>query len=366
MPDTYLEKAELHESALWQALKAARTPSVFTLELTARCNMNCRHCYLNLPANDRQARARELTLAEIDDIAGQAVDLGALWCLLTGGEPLLREDFFDIYLALKRKGLLISVFTNATLITDEHVRLWREYPPRDLEVTVYGVTPETFERITQRSGSHSAFMRGLDKLRDAGVPVRLKTMVLRSNFHEFPAIADFCDARTKDYFRFDPFLNLRIDGDLERNELIRSERLSPEELVEFEHSIPKRLAAWEKMCEVMRDNPFSLDPHRLFHCGVGKGAFSVGCDGMYRLCLTLVAPETIYDLRRGSLRDAWERFTPAVRAMTAASSECGTCSRLMLCHWCPAKAYLETGSLEAPAPYFCSIAHAREQSLQFR
>ena len=67
------------------------------------------------------AREKELTLAEIDRIAGQAVDLGALWCLLTGGEPLLRPDFADIYLLLKKKGLLVSVFTNACLVTEAHV-----------------------------------------------------------------------------------------------------------------------------------------------------------------------------------------------------------------------------------------------------
>ena len=64
-----------------------RVPLDFTLELTARCNNNCAHCYINLPAGDRQAIRNELTLAEISDIADQAVALGTLWCLITGGEP---------------------------------------------------------------------------------------------------------------------------------------------------------------------------------------------------------------------------------------------------------------------------------------
>ena len=139
---------EIQEFGLWEKMGDRRRPLSFDLELTARCNNDCRHCYINLPAGDRAARAAELTTAEILDIAGQAADLGALWCLVTGGEPLLRDDFTEIYLGLKRLGLLISVFTNACLVTPAHVELFRQYPPRDIEVSVYGATRE---HCTRRS-----------------------------------------------------------------------------------------------------------------------------------------------------------------------------------------------------------------------
>jgi MoaA/NifB/PqqE/SkfB family radical SAM enzyme len=84
------------------------------------------------------------------DIARQAVRMGAMWCLITGGEPLLRDDFPDIYMGLKRLGLLVAVFTNATLISAEHVALFKKYPPRDIEITVYGVTKNTYEAVTRR------------------------------------------------------------------------------------------------------------------------------------------------------------------------------------------------------------------------
>src|SRR5208282_5382359 len=101
---------------------------------------NCNHCYINLPAGERRAMEQELTKDEICRIADEAIELGALWCLITGGEPLLRKDFKEIYVALKKKGLFISVFTNAALVTGEIVELFKKYPPRSLEVTVYGVT----------------------------------------------------------------------------------------------------------------------------------------------------------------------------------------------------------------------------------
>lgn len=113
------EKIEIQEFALWEKLKGKRVPLSFNLEVTARCNLSCRHCYINLLAADREAQAKELTVPQIMAIARQAVDMGAVWCLVTGGEPLLRADFAEIYMGLKRLGLLVSVFTNATLLNDD-------------------------------------------------------------------------------------------------------------------------------------------------------------------------------------------------------------------------------------------------------
>ena len=234
---------------MWERLKEKRTPLAFTLEITARCNNGCRHCYINLPASDSHARSQELSLDEILDIAAQAVEIGSMWCLLTGGEPLLRPDFPDIYLALKRMGLLVGVFTNATFIGQRHVDLFRRYPPRGMEVTVYGVTQRTYEAVTRREGSFAAFQRGLGLLLENGVPVNLKTMALRSNLHELKEIADFCRRHTKGYYRFDPLLHLRYDRDSQRNADIRGERLSPEEIVHLEQSDPERFTIMQKHCD---------------------------------------------------------------------------------------------------------------------
>jgi len=237
---------EIQQFSLWEKIKTKRIPLSFNLEITARYNMNCRHCYINLPAGDKEVQARELTAAEIETIARQAVELGALWCLITGGEPLLRDDFEDIYLTLKRLGILVSVFTNAALINDRHVELFKKYPPRDIEVTVYGVTRETFEAVTRHSGSFDRFMNGLQKLKAGGVRIRLKAMAIQSNLHEQAEIAEFCRDWTKDYFRFDPQLHLRFDGDLIRNEQIRAERLTPQQIVALEEADEKRIGAMRK------------------------------------------------------------------------------------------------------------------------
>jgi radical SAM protein with 4Fe4S-binding SPASM domain len=368
---SFVSVGKLAEFSLWAQVRDRRVPYSFDLEVTARCNNACRHCYINLPAGDREAQRQELTMAEIGSIADQAIALGAMWCLITGGEPLLRSDFSELYVMLKRKGLLVSVFTNACLVTEEHVALFKKYPPRDVEVTVYGLTEETYEGVTRRTGSYAAFRRGLDLLLNNGIKVRLKAMALRSNVHELPAIAAFCRQHTKDFFRFDPLLHLRYDGDPQRNEEIRRERLSPEEIVTLEQGDDERAGALEKGCDkFILPAPTGHVCDHLFHCGAGNGSFFVSYDGIYRLCPDLWHGDCTYDLRRGSLAEAWETLAPRVRDMRSGNPEflerCRRCPIINLCLWCPAHAHLETGELDGFVPYFCQVAHARAEALEAR
>jgi radical SAM protein with 4Fe4S-binding SPASM domain len=368
VPGDYSTHAPLPDFSLWKQRGERRLPLEFELELTARCNCDCRHCYINQPAGDGQAKAGELSLGEIERIAGEATELGVLWCLLTGGEPLLREDFADVYLALKRKGLLVSVFTNATLVTAEHVELFKKYPPRDIEVTVYGATRDTYERVTRRPGSFAAFRRGLDLLLAGGIKVRLKAMALRSNVHELPEIARFCRERTKDYFRFDPLLHLRFDGNPVRNQEIRAERLAPAEIVEIERKDDERFQSLQKNCARLIDSGCQdATCDHLIHCGAGNGSFVVGDDGTFRLCSSLCHPDTVGVVRRTTLREAWEHLVPRVRDMRSQRPEfldnCRRCPLVNLCLWCPAHAHLETGELDACPEYFCQVAHERARAI---
>jgi radical SAM protein with 4Fe4S-binding SPASM domain len=327
------------------------------------------HCYINQPASDLNARKMELSLDEITHIAEQAKNLGALWCLVSGGEPLLRQDFFDIYLTLKKKGLLLSLFTNACLVTEEHIKFLHKYPPRDIEVTVYGVTEKTYERVTHRPGSYTSFRRGLDLLLNSGIKIYLKTMALRSNVHELPAIASFCRERSGTAFRFDPHLHLRYDRDPDRNKEIAGERLTPEEVVAIEQADDHRSMALEKNCDqfIFPETTHDLCNH-LFHCGAGNTSFAVSYDGIFRLCADLWHPDCTFDLRKGTLAEAWNELVPRVRDMRSDSPSwmetCRSCNIPNLCIACPAHAHLETGLLDGETPYFCQLAHARAKALE--
>jgi radical SAM protein with 4Fe4S-binding SPASM domain len=368
MSEPYLASADLNDFTLWKKIRKRRGLISFDLEITARCNNNCRHCYINLPAGDKEAKEKELTFGEIKEIANETVSLGALWCLITGGEPLLRDDFADIYIHLKKKGLLTSVFTNATLITKEHIKLFEKYPPRDIEVSVYGISKETYERVTRTPGSFAAFRRGLDHLIGSGLNVHLKAMALRSNLHEQPAISRFCREKGKNGFRFDPFLHLRYDRDPTSNTVIKAERLTPEEIVALEQSDPTRFQALEKECDISIVPQLSYPtPNDLLRCGAGTASFSLSYDGLFRLCPSLWHPDCVYDLKQGTLTDAWLNFIPQVRSLQSQRTDfretCQICPLINLCMWCPAHAHLETGELDAPVPYFCQVAHARAEAL---
>ncbi|MFQ6066730.1 MAG: radical SAM protein [bacterium] len=368
----YLEPLKLPDFHLWKKTEEKRIPLSTEIELTERCNNNCVHCYINLPADDEETRGRELSFKEIRRIVDEAVGMGCLWWLITGGEPLLREDVGDIYLYLKKKGLLVSVFTNATLITPELVSLFKKYPPRDLEITVYGVTQKIYERITRTPGSFKAFMRGINLLKAENVPFTLKAMALRSNVGELEAIKDFCKLITKDHFRFDPFLHLRLRPNDKRNRQISSERLSPEEIVAIEFADEERKNNLVKhICEEKKIGQQTVHFHNgnhLFYCGAGKTSFTIDPYGFFKLCSSLSHPDCVYDLRKGSLRKAWKEFVPKVRAIRTEDDKCRkrclSCSLINLCMWCPATAYLECRKLDGWVEDFCRLAHARAEALR--
>jgi radical SAM protein with 4Fe4S-binding SPASM domain len=212
-------------------------------------------------------------------------------------------------------------------------------------------------------------MLGLDRLLASGVNLRLKAMALRSNKHEMPAIAEFCRARTKGYFRFDPHLHLRFDRDQTRNALIRAERLSPKEVARLERADPERFGALAAACEdLIPADPRASDCRHIFRCGVGQRSFVIGPEGLLRPCLSLYHPGFLYDLRKGSLADAWTRFIPGVLKRETDREEylekCGKCPVINLCLWCPAHAYLETGEIDLPVEDFCRVAHARAEGLK--
>jgi radical SAM protein with 4Fe4S-binding SPASM domain len=371
MSNEFASHSSFPQFNLWERTQHKRLPFSFDIEITARCNCDCRHCYINLPAGDQEAQRRELSLEEIADLADQSVKLGALWCLVTGGEPLLRKDFADIYIMLKKKGLLVSVFTNACLVNEEHIQLFKKYPPRDIEVTVYGVTRETYERVTRKAGSFNAFQRGLGLLLENNIPVRLKSIAIHSNLPEFQEIGQFCRQYSKDYFRFDPLIISRIDGNPVRNREIISERLSPQEIVKVESEDQERANAIDRSCnDLLQPNQIYQPSHYKVNCSAGANSFSISYDGYFRLCSSLLAPSTTYDLRQGSLEEAWFDFVPQVRKIEVENSKiidkCHSCNLVNLCLWCPANAYLETGQMDDWSEYFCAVAHARAAALQER
>ena len=118
-------------------------PLAGNFELTARCNFNCRMCYVH----QNQDPEKELTAQQWIELGRHARDRGMLFLLITGGEPMLRPDFPLIYKSLREMGLMVSINTNASLLTDEILELFRNFPPTRLNISLYGGNHETYRNL---------------------------------------------------------------------------------------------------------------------------------------------------------------------------------------------------------------------------
>nr|WP_320193489.1 radical SAM protein [uncultured Desulfobacter sp.] len=357
------ESLSIGDLSLWKRAKKQRALLSIVMDLTARCNNNCVHCYINREAGDQQAIENELSLDQIKNLTDQAIKMDVLWVLLSGGEPLLRPDFPEIYTYIRTRGILVSLFTNASLISADHIYLFKKYPPRQIEVSVYATTADIHRKVTRKNTFEST-MRGIDRLLSAGLPVTLKSTIIKANLPDFDGIADFCRAKSKQPFRFDPFLQLRADKNPERNMEILAQRLTPAQIVALEKKDPDRRNALEQTCQNLLDQP-RINPDPLFRCQAGINTCAISWDGRFQLCPSLVNPDCTLDLRTNTLAHAWNHFTPGIIALSSTGGQykatCGSCDLHDICSWCPAHADLETNRLDGHIPYFCDVAKARQK-----
>ena len=207
--------------------------SSLDIELTERCNNACLHCYINLPENDLQARSRELTTEEWKAILRQAAQLGALTVRFTGGEPLLREDFDELYLFTRRLGIKVLLFTNARLITAELADLFSRIPLLEkIEISVYGMHPESYDAVTCAPGAYSEFRQGVERLLERNIPFIVKGALLPQNRADIPSFEAWAVTlpRMETPPGYSMFFDLRGRRDsTPRNNLINHLRVTPQE-----------------------------------------------------------------------------------------------------------------------------------------
>jgi radical SAM protein with 4Fe4S-binding SPASM domain len=334
-----------------QRLANKRVPMGGSLEVTQRCNNKCVHCYNNLAAGDKTALENELSLDEhcriIDEIAG----FGCLWLLLTGGEIFLRKDFLDIYTHAKQKGLLITLFTNGTLITPNIADYLAELPPFSIEITLYGNTQKTYESITGVPGSYDRCLNGIRLLMERSLPLKLKTMAIAQNKHEI------FDELELD-FKFDAMVNPRRDCSQSPLEV----RLTPQEIVALDLEDPDRVAEWKEFATRLNRpvvNPDKVD--KLYQCGGGYQSFAIDPFGRLSVC---VLSGNTYDLRQGSFRQGWEEYLYSLRQLKITrKTKCSDCQIQIMCGMCPANSELECRDAEAPVDFLCEVAHLRAHVL---
>jgi radical SAM protein with 4Fe4S-binding SPASM domain len=333
--------------------RGQRLPINATLEVTHRCPLECAHCYNNLPVGDRDARARELSTDELRRVIDQLADAGALWLLFTGGEIFARADFLELYKHAKSRGFLITLFTNGTQITEAIADTLVEWPPFAVEITLYGATRETYERVTRVPGSFDRCLRGIRLLKERGVPLSIKTVALSLNHHEIGDMQRFAQDELGVAFKFDGMINARIDC----SQSPLSVRLAPAELVELDLADPRRAAEWAKLIAPAAEAAAPPASRTLYNCGGGTSSMAVDPEGKMRICV--LSQRDGADVRAGSVEEAWQALGEVRARPVTRATKCTACRLRQVCSTCAATSDLEHGDSEAPVDYFCEVAHLR-------
>ncbi len=332
-----------------------RIPISATLELTARCNLRCRHCYLGDQAEQHARCAGERDTESVKASLREWADAGCLYLLITGGEPMIRPDFAEIYRFACELGLLVTVFCDGILVDEAIVELFREFPPRKVEISVYGASPEVYELVTQVPGSFSKAWKGIHRLHRNGIRTGLKTVLLTLNQDEL----DVMEAQAQTLgvpFRYDSAVFPCLTGS-SKNPL--DFRVSPGEVVAHDLSSPERCRQWVDKIEKTSALP---EDDRLYTCGAGATGFYSDPFGNLSPCLMT----TRYRVQpKGRpFRELWNRELGAIqKKKKTVKQTCLTGELRGACTHCPAMNYLETGDEEKESDYIKRITRLRYQTV---
>jgi len=325
-----------------------RIPLTGGIDITHRCNLRCVHCYLGNHAGN--ILQNEMSTQKILSVLDEITDAGCLYFLISGGEPLLRRDFPEIYKHAKNNGLLVTIFTNGTLITDKILGLLNDFPPRVIEISIYGATASTYEKITRVPGSYEKCLNGIRRLLDKKINVRLKTILMTLNSQEFFDMENMA----KDFgvkFRFDAGIFPRMNGD--KSPLML--RVSPEDAIEKEFSDKDRLLSWKLFFEKTRGYLLS---DKLYICGAGITFFHIDPYGNLQPCI--MVSNIKYNLLNGRFLTGWREIISTIRDKKAGNSFlCNKCEKKYLCSFCPAFFELENGAEDIHSEYLCTMGNHR-------
>ncbi len=343
-----------------------RLPLKGNIDLTYRCDFNCRHCWLRIPPGAPERR-EELSLQEIKAIVDESRAMGCREWTISGGEPMLRPDFPEIFDYLTRDTAKYSLNTNGSLITPEIARLMRRKGVK--MVALYGATAETHDHVTRTPGAFDATLRGFSHLIEAGAGFIVQLVPMRANYHQWDAMMALARSLSPHWRVGASWLYLSCDRTPHRNAEIAAQRLAPKDVIALDPPVPSSAERMDELhssysgCAAKPGE--ELDDRLFARCIDHRRDFHIDPYGQMTFCCFVKDPSLRYDLRHGTFRDAWDEFIPSlkdrVRGGDEYKSNCGACERRLDCRWCAVYAYLETGRYFAPIPYLCETAAEERQ-----
>lgn len=344
---------------------AAGVPVSATFELTSRCNFNCRMCYVH-SQDSALCRSQEKSAEWWINLGKKAIEYGVVFLLLTGGEPLLRKDFKEIYIGLSKLGFVISINTNGYMITDEIVELFRKNPPTRVNVSLYGASDETYEKVTG-TPAFARVIENVNKLTDIGIDVRFNGSFTSLNS---------CDAEK--IYNLSREMNVHIKGTqymfpqvLTGGEYGENNcRLSPEDAASKRVEWLKLIHTPEEYRERLKSSVEGVDTFELsgdeeygegrVKCRAGKSSTWVNYRGEMCFCGVAGHPFSIDEY---GFEGAWEKvkeFSASIRT----PSKCEGCRYKTICCVCAASCYTETGDFSKVPSYVCRMTECISQLMK--
>ena len=343
---------------------ARQIPVSGTLELTGRCNLSCKMCYIHKKENDPIALQKELPTEFWLDFIAQARAAGTLTMLITGGEPLLRKDFKEIYLACKQAGFVVFVNTNGTLITPEYVEFFKNYPPAKLNISLYGASEETYEKLCGIGQMYGRVSQAIRALRQSGVAVKINYTVTELNHHDTERIYAFAKElgipvqHTTYMF---PALRAGENGPCSAC------RAAPETAAEYFVKCDREKYDKEtfflrcKACAQGHDLPRQDDdesmrePAERIFCRAGVSSYWLTYDGRLLPCGMMQTPSL--PLSGRPFTEAWEELKELTSHIYL-PQKCTNCKLRPYCEVCAAVCYGESQKFDAVPEYMCRKTEA--------
>ena len=352
-------------SVLTRRCAAMGIPCSGTFELTPRCNLRCKMCYVRLTPEEMKPIGRELTADEWLELGRQARDAGMVFLLLTGGEPTIRPDFPEIYEGLTQMGLSVSVNTNGSLLTPAIREVWKKSPPSSVNITLYGTCREDYGALCGNSQVYDEVVENLVWLQSQHILVHLNTTMVPANEEKWKEIEAFAKSRDLELrmttYCFPP---LRRGGCGACQEF---SRLAPERAAEltlqdllYREGYAALVHRYEEL-----GNPPPLDCHletgTPIQCMAGRSMFWIDWTGALTPCGMLPTPAA-QPMREG-FAAAWDsihRQTAEIRLCP----DCLSCPDRRTCFNCAAVVYTETGSYTGRPEYMCRYSRAYRTKLE--
>lgn len=352
-----LEGATTMERMLLAQAKQSHTPVNGSIELLPLCNMNCDMCYVRLSREEMERQGRLRAAEEWLEIGRQMKDAGVLFLLLTGGEPLLYPDFRELYLGLRRLGMILTINTNGTLIDEEWAAFFGKYKPRRVNITLYGADEKAYANLCHYPGGFARTISGIRLLQKYGVDVKVGGSLARANRGDLDRILEIGEQMDVPV-RVDTYM---MPAARERElPFAMQSRLEPEEAAQARVRALKREMGAELFGQYTAESidraehpePAEEKPGQMA-CMAGQCSFTINWQGEMRPCVILGKPAI--SVFESGFQNAWKKLMEETGNIRL-SARCSVCHLRHLCRTCAASALLEAGSYEAVPEYMCRYA----------